>query len=81
MTIPHEELDRLKVLAQSHGTTLFTVLAAGLRILLYRWSGQTDFVVGTVASSRSRSGTERMIGCFVNSLALRNPISTGCERG
>jgi acyl carrier protein len=75
VTVPTRELDRVKALAQAHSTTLFTVLAAGLRILLYRWSGQADFVLGTVASSRSRSGTERMIGCFVNSLSLRNPIS------
>jgi len=75
ITIPNEGLERLKSLAQIHGTTLFTVLAVGLRVLLYRWSGQADFVLGTVASSRSRSGTERMIGCFVNSLSLRNPVS------
>lgn len=77
--VPTRELERLKALAQTHGTTLFTVLGAGLRILLYRWSGQSDFVLGTVASSRSRSGTERMIGCFVNSLSLRNPISSGAS--
>jgi acyl carrier protein len=77
--VPARELGWLKDLAQTHATTLFTVLAAGLRILLYRWSGQADFVLGTVASSRSRSGTERMIGCFVNSLPLRNPISAGAS--
>jgi acyl carrier protein len=77
--VPTREFRRLKDLAQTHATTLFTVLAAGLRILLYRWSGQADFVLGTVASSRSRSATERMIGCFVNSLPLRNSISAGAS--
>jgi acyl carrier protein len=74
LTIPGETLERLKALAQSNGTTLFTVLSAGLRTLLYRWSGQGDFLLGTIASSRSRSGTERMIGCFVNPLPLGNPV-------
>ena len=74
--MPNESLERLKTFAQSSGTTLFTVLSAGLRILLHRWSGQADFVVGTLASSRSRPGTERMIGCFVNALSLRNPVDT-----
>lgn len=77
--VPTRGLGRLKAIAQTQGITLFTLLSAGLRILFYRWSGQADFVLGTVASSRSRSGTERMIGCFVNSLSLRNPISAGAS--
>lgn len=77
VTIPSESLQGLSAFAQSNGTTLFTVLAAALRILLYRWSGQTDFLLGTLASNRSRSGTERMIGCFVNPLPLRNPVMDG----
>jgi len=74
---PAELLQRLQSLAQSNGTTLFAVLTAAFRILLYRWSGQTDFMIGTIASNRSWSLTERMIGCFVNPLALRNPVVEG----
>jgi acyl carrier protein len=77
LTIPRELIKKTQVFAQSHGTTLFTVLAAALRILLYRWTGQTDFVLGTVYSNRSRNGAERMIGCFVNPLPLRNPLANG----
>jgi amino acid adenylation domain-containing protein/FkbH-like protein len=75
ITVSAESLSDLQGLAHSNGATLFTVLAAGLRILLYRWSGQSDFLVGTIASNRSRSGTERMVGCFVNPLPLRNRVS------
>ena len=75
MTVPSTSLQRLKACAQSNGTTLFTLLTAALRILLYRWSGQADFVLGTISSSRGRGGTERMIGCFVNPLPLRNPVA------
>ncbi len=77
IAIPIELLERLQACAQTNGTTLFTVLAAALRILLYRWSGQADFLLGTVSSNRSRSGAERMIGCFVNPLPLRNSVKTG----
>ncbi len=77
VTMPMASLERLRALAQSNGATLFTVLAAGFRILLYRWSGQADFLIGTIASNRSRSRTERMIGCFVNPLPLRNPVTDG----
>jgi len=66
-----ELVDRLKSLAQANGTTLFSVLTAGLRILLHRWTGQQDIVVGTVISNRSRAETERMLGCFLNFLPLR----------
>ena len=77
VTMPMASLERLRALAQSNGATLFTVLAAGFRILLYRWSGHADFLIGTIASNRSRSSTERMIGCFVNPLPLRNPVTDG----
>jgi acyl carrier protein len=65
----------LGVVAQSCGATLFTVLTAAFRVLLCRWTGQSDFVIGTVASNRSRAGTERMVGCFVNPLPVRNGVS------
>ena len=74
-TIPAESLRSLQVFARANGTTLFSVLAAAVRIVLYRWSGQADFLLGTIASNRSLSGTERMIGCFVNPLPLRNPLA------
>ena len=74
-TIPAESLRSLQAFARANGTTLFSVLAAAVRIVLYRWSGQADFLLGTIASNRSLSGTERMIGCFVNPLPLRNPIA------
>lgn len=77
MTVPPASLQRLQASAQANGTTQFTVLSAALRLLLYRWSGQADFLLGTTASNRSRSGTERMIGPFVNPLPIRNPIADG----
>ena len=69
--LPPELLEQLKALAQTNGTTLFAVLMAGLRILLHRWTGQQDIVIGTVVSNRSRAETERMLGCFLNFLPLR----------
>src|SRR5215469_6126721 len=74
LTISPELLQSLRSFAQANGTTQFTVMSAALRVLLYRWSGQKDFLLGTTASNRSRSGTERMPGPFVNPLPLRNPV-------
>ncbi len=75
--LPAELLLGVQSLAQAYGTTRFTVMAAALRLLLARWSGQSDFLVGTTASNRSRSGCERMPGPFVNPLPLYNPIHAG----
>ena len=77
LTIPRELFLRVQDLAHAGGMTLFTVLTAAARILLYRWSGQADFLLGTISSNRSRGGTERMMGCFVNPLPLRNPVVEG----
>jgi len=73
--VPPATLERLGDLARTTGSTLFTVLLSGLRILLYHWAGERDTVIGTVASTRSRASTERMIGCFVNFLPFRNGVS------
>jgi acyl carrier protein len=77
ITLPLGVLRDVRAFAQTNGTTLFAALAAAFRILLFRWSEQSDFVLGTIASNRSRGGTERMLGCFVNPLALRNPLDAG----
>ena len=77
LMLSSELLQGIQQFAQLRGTTRFTVMAAALRLLLYRWSGQADFLLGTTASNRSRSGTGRMPGPFVNPLPLRNPIATG----
>jgi amino acid adenylation domain-containing protein len=75
VALPNATLEQLKDLAQRTGTTLFTVTLSALRILLCRWTRQQDTVIGTVASNRTRAGTERLIGCFLNFLPLRNSVS------
>jgi amino acid adenylation domain-containing protein/FkbH-like protein len=74
LLVPHVTVEKLKAAAQANGSTFFTLLLAALRILLYRWTGQQEIVIGTVASNRTRSGTDRMIGCFLNFLPLRNKV-------
>src|SRR5215472_3321125 len=76
-TLSAEEAQRIRAFAQSNGTTVFTVLNTAVRILMYRWTGATDFSLGTIAANRSRPGTERMMGCVVNPLPLRNPVTAG----
>ncbi|HEX6370148.1 MAG TPA: amino acid adenylation domain-containing protein [Longimicrobium sp.] len=62
-------------LARAAGATRFAVLLAAFQLLLSRWSGQDDVVVGTPVAGRGRPETEGMVGLFVNTLALRTDLS------
>ncbi|MBV9774892.1 MAG: amino acid adenylation domain-containing protein, partial [Gemmatimonadetes bacterium] len=70
------ELSRtLREVAKQEGATPFMVLLAAFGILLSRWSGQDDVVVGSPIAGRTRSEIEGLIGFFVNTLALRVELS------
>ena len=70
-TLPAATVDALRALGQRHDCTLFMTLMAGWAVLLGRWSGQNDVVVGTPVANRVRAELEGLIGCFVNTLAIR----------
>ncbi|QKV74666.1 non-ribosomal peptide synthetase [Amycolatopsis sp. Hca4] len=57
--------------ARAAEATPFMVLLAAFSVVLQRWSGQPDLVVGTPVAGRSRPELERLVGFFVNTLALR----------
>jgi len=67
--------DRLRALSQVSGATLFMTLLAAFDILLSRYSGQTDFAVGTPVANRTRPELEPLIGFFINTLVLRADLS------
>ena len=64
--------EQLRHLSQRQGGTLFMTLFAAFSTLLYRYSGQTDILVGTPIANRNRSEIEGLIGFFVNTLVLRS---------
>ncbi|HEX2202788.1 MAG TPA: amino acid adenylation domain-containing protein, partial [Longimicrobium sp.] len=61
--------------ARREGATPFMALLAAFQLLLSRWSGQDDLVVGSPAANRTRSETEGVVGFFVNMLPLRGDLS------
>ncbi|HET8890736.1 MAG TPA: amino acid adenylation domain-containing protein [Candidatus Angelobacter sp.] len=65
---------KLKGLARREGVTLYMVLMAGFQMLLSRYTGQTDIVVGTDVANRNQLGVEGLIGLFVNQLVLRTNL-------
>jgi amino acid adenylation domain-containing protein len=65
----------LDELSRHEGATLYMVLLAAFQILLWRYTAQTDIVVGSPIAGRNRSQLEDLIGCFINTLALRCDLS------
>ncbi|RMP26234.1 Pyoverdine sidechain peptide synthetase I, epsilon-Lys module [Pseudomonas coronafaciens pv. coronafaciens] len=75
LALAPELLRSLKNLAQRQGVTLFVVLLATFKSLLHRYSGQTDIRVGGLIANRTRSETEGLIGCFINTQVLRSEVT------
>jgi amino acid adenylation domain-containing protein len=65
----------LHALARREGATLYMVLLAAWQLLLARYAGTDDLVVGTPIAGRTRPELEGLIGFFVNTLALRADLS------
>jgi amino acid adenylation domain-containing protein/non-ribosomal peptide synthase protein (TIGR01720 family) len=72
--IEKEITESFKKVSQKNGTTLFMSLLAAYNILLYKYSSQDDFAVGTPIANRNKKQIESLIGFFVNTLALRANI-------
>jgi len=67
----------LKRISQEHGATLYMTLLAAYGVLLSRYSGQEDVVVGSPVANRQECGVEGLIGFFVNTLAMRMRVRAG----
>ncbi|MCP4154056.1 MAG: amino acid adenylation domain-containing protein, partial [bacterium] len=67
----------LKEIADEHRATLFMILLTVYNVLLSRYTGQEDIVVGSVIAGRPHVDLESIVGIFVNTLAMRNhPVQT-----
>jgi malonyl CoA-acyl carrier protein transacylase len=66
---------QLKLLKEQQGVTLFALLLAAFKTLLYRYTRQEDIIVGSPVSGRHLSKTEELIGYFGNPLVLRTDVS------
>jgi amino acid adenylation domain-containing protein/non-ribosomal peptide synthase protein (TIGR01720 family) len=65
---------QLNALSQQQGCTLFMTLLTAFNILLYRYTGQNDLLIGSPIANRTHSQIENLIGFFVNNLVLRTRI-------
>ncbi len=65
----------LNKLSREKGVTLFMTLLTAFKVLLYRYTGQEDILVGTPIANRTRSELAGLIGFFVNTLVLRTDLA------
>jgi amino acid adenylation domain-containing protein len=65
----------VQAIAKKSKSTLFMTLLTALKILLYRFSGQEDIIVGSPTANRNRAEIEELIGCFINTIVLRTSFS------
>ncbi|MCU0288810.1 MAG: amino acid adenylation domain-containing protein, partial [Acidobacteria bacterium] len=70
--LAEKEVQQLKKLAYASGSTLYILLLSLFNLLLFKLSDQQDIIVGTVMAARRHSDLQRVIGMFVNTLAVRN---------
>ncbi|HEU4456215.1 MAG TPA: amino acid adenylation domain-containing protein, partial [Longimicrobium sp.] len=70
-----ELLERLQALGRSEGATLYMTLLGAFQVLLSKYAGSEDVVVGTPIAGRTRKEVEGLIGFFVNTLVLRTDLS------
>ncbi|MCZ8519465.1 non-ribosomal peptide synthetase [Paenibacillus caseinilyticus] len=68
---------RLTRLAKSSGTTMYMVLLAGFKLLLHKYTGGEDLVVGSPSAARPHPQLQDVIGMFVNMLSLRSKPQAG----
>jgi thioesterase domain-containing protein/acyl carrier protein len=72
--LPKALNDGLNEVSQGAGATLFMTLLAAFKVLLYRYSGQTDLVVNAAIANRQQSGVNTMLGYLRNTLILRTSL-------
>ncbi|HKX31463.1 MAG TPA: condensation domain-containing protein, partial [Blastocatellia bacterium] len=74
MALPAELYDALKSLSRREDVTIFMMLLAAFKVLLYRYTSESDLVVGTTLANRNRAEIEDLIGFFINMLPMRTSL-------
>jgi amino acid adenylation domain-containing protein len=75
VSVPREVLAAAQQRSREEGVTLFMTFLAAMQTVLFRYSGQTDVVVGSGIAGRNHAELETIVGLFVNTLPLRTDLS------
>ena len=69
--ISRDLTQRLKDLSKLHGATLYATLLAAYGVLLHRYTGQADLMIGSPLAARTRPEMSGMVGYVTNAMPLR----------
>jgi len=67
--------EKIAALAEQRGVNPATVLMAAFKVLLYKYTGQEEIVIGTSAANRDQPGLDQVVGPIANLLVVRSTIS------
>jgi amino acid adenylation domain-containing protein len=73
--LPRELSARLSAFARDNGATDYMVLLAVYNVLLHRYTGQTEFLVGCPTSGRNSDTLSGLVGHFINPVVMRSDLS------
>jgi amino acid adenylation domain-containing protein/non-ribosomal peptide synthase protein (TIGR01720 family) len=73
-TFNKETLEKLKVITKKEKASLFMMLVSLVNVLLYKYTEQTDIVLGTGTAGRTHPDLENQLGYYINTIVLRNKI-------
>ena len=74
LLVPREVLDAAHALSRASGATLYMTVLAALQVVLGRWSGQDDVLVGSPVAGREHAELEPLVGCFINTVVMRGDL-------
>lgn len=77
LDIPQSLTESLNAISREEGVTLFVTMLSTFMVMLARYTAQEEIIVGTPIARRSRAEIEKLIGVFLNNLALRTDLSGG----
>lgn len=80
-TLDTETTEKLRQLGKRYRSTLYMVLLAIYKTVLYRYTGQEDIIIGSPIAGRGHPQIENIIGCFVNTLVMRTQLNGDMEFG
>jgi len=75
LALPATLTEELKTLSRREDATLFVTLLTAFKVLLHRYTGQTNLIIGSPIANRTRREVQGLIGLFVNMLVLRSDLA------
>lgn len=70
----HDVTSKLATFNKEYGTTMYMTIMAVLKILLYKYTGERDIIVGTAVSGRNHPDLASQVGLYVNTVAVRDNV-------